>query len=119
MAFTALVTYFVNLVLDFSLQNEFLARNKAGNVYILFVHSAIWGLGIAIVLYYFGLFAWWKVLFLVVGHMIIDAVKARELYRKPEERGNFGRPYDRRDWTALYVDQFLHVVQLAVVLFIN
>lgn len=119
MAYTALVTYFVNLLLDFSMQNEFMARNKATNLYILFVHSAIWGLGIAIVLHHFGLFAWWKVLFLIIGHMFIDAVKARELYRAPEERGTFSRPLDNRDFAALYIDQLLHIGQLAIVLFIN
>jgi len=118
MAFKVLVAYFANLLLDYPLQSEVLARFKGKNLYILFVHSAIWGLGIAIVLYYFGLFAWWKVWFLVLGHMLIDGIKAKELYRAPDNRGGFGRDLDKRDFAALYVDQLLHIIQLAVVLFI-
>ncbi len=115
MAFTALVLYFANLLLDYSFQNEFMARFKAQNNYVLFVHAAIWGLGISILLPYFHLFAWWKVFFLVFGHMLIDFFKARELYRPVNERGA-ARSLDNKDFAALYIDQLLHVLQLVVVM---
>lgn len=41
-----MVLYFCNLVLDYPLQGAFLAEWKCKNNYILFVHSAIWGLGV-------------------------------------------------------------------------
>ncbi|WP_054695267.1 DUF3307 domain-containing protein [Syntrophomonas palmitatica] len=115
MTFTALVLYFANLLFDYPLQNEFMARLKSKNIYILFVHSAIWGLGLSILLQYFQLFAWWKVFFLVFGHMAIDGFKARELYRPANERGTT-RALDNKDFAALYIDQLLHIVQLAVVM---
>jgi hypothetical protein len=101
-----LILYFANLVLDYPLQGEFLATFKTKNNYILWVHSAIWGIGIALALNYLGLFAWWKVAFLVGGHIVIDYWKCRGCYKKY-----------MGDWAALYVDQALHVVQLILVLF--
>lgn len=116
MAYTALVTYFVNLVLDYSMQSPFLFQYKARNLYILFVHSTIWGLGISIVLHHFALFAWWKVFFLILGHMLIDYIKSKELYRPQADRNRPYRTLDRRDFLAIYADQFLHIAQLAIVL---
>lgn len=46
--FTFIILYFLNLVLDYPLQGTFLAEYKCKNNYILFVHCAIWALGIYI-----------------------------------------------------------------------
>ena len=67
-----IILYFSNLVLDYPLQGSFLAEWKQKNNYILFVHCAIRGLGLSIVLIPLGLFAWWKVIMLVAGHFVID-----------------------------------------------
>lgn len=53
--FTFIILYFLNLVLDYPLQGTFLAEYKCKNNYILFVHCAIWALGIYIALYFLGL----------------------------------------------------------------
>ena len=74
------VLYFLNLILDYPLQGEFLATNKSKNNYILFVHSAIWGIGIVLgllILNLYGDYGWWKFFFLIFGHMLIDAWKCR------------------------------------------
>lgn len=102
-----LILYFCNLVLDYPLQGTFLAEYKSKNNYILFVHCAIWALGLSIVLLYIGLFAWWKVAMLLFGHIIIDYWKCRGIYKK----------WHISDWTSLYIDQALHVGQLLLCLF--
>lgn len=97
-----MVLYFCNLVLDYPLQGEFLAKGKSDSNYLLWVHSAIWGLGLSIVLLPLGLFTWTKCIMLVIGHFIIDHVKAHH-------------GYDVLGWDEnkqLYVDQALHILQL-------
>ena len=95
-----MVLYFCNLVLDYPLQGEFLAKGKIDSNYLLWVHSAIWGLGLSIVLIPLGLFSWDKCIMLVIGHFIIDHVKAHHEYSVLDEN------------KELYVDQALHILQL-------
>ena len=101
-----IILYFANLVLDYPLQGTFLAEYKQKNNYILFVHCAIWALGISIVLLPLGLFAWWKVVMLLVGHYLIDYWKCRGLYKR----------WNIKDWNSLYIDQALHVIQVLLCL---
>lgn len=101
-----LILYVANLILDYPLQGTFLAEFKSKNNYILFVHCAIWALGLSVVLMPLGLFAWWKVAMLLIGHIIIDYWKCRGLYKK----------WNIKDWTSLYVDQALHVAQVLLCL---
>jgi hypothetical protein len=101
-----LILYVANLILDYPLQGTFLAEYKAKNNYILFVHCAIWALGLSVVLMPLGLFAWWKVIMLLVGHIVIDYWKCRGLYKK----------WNIKDWTSLYIDQSLHVIQVLLCL---
>ena len=113
-----LFLYFANLVLDYPLQGTFLAEYKQKNNYALFAHSAIWGLGLSIVLMFVGLFAWWKVLMLVAGHYIIDYWKCRGIYKKWPKKTITGNVMGSAripiigDLGAYYIDQFLHVVQI-------
>jgi hypothetical protein len=126
-----IILYFSNLVLDYPLQGSFLAEWKQKNNYILFVHCAIWALGLSIVLLPLGLFAWWKVVMLLVGHYVIDYWKCRRLYKKwplskrtsriIEYDGSAKRITDERvpyisDIQSLYIDQFLHVIQILLCL---
>jgi len=115
-----IILYFANLILDYPLQGTFLANFKSKNNYILFVHCAIWALGISIVLLPLGLFAWWKVIMLLVGHFIIDYWKCHRLYIKKnidenQIPRNSGEP-TKADFNALYIDQGLHVLQILVCL---
>lgn len=137
-----LILYVVNLILDYPLQGTFLAEYKAKNNYILFVHCAIWALGLSLVLIPIGLFAWWKVAMLLIGHFIIDYWKCRGLYKEwfrrryyskfkgnpPEEKDHRYEEYIEAadvcvyskplisDWASLYIDQALHVVQVVLCL---
>ena len=108
-----LILYFCNLVLDYPLQGTFLANFKSKNNYILFVHCAIWAIGISIVLIPLNLFAWWKVIMLLVGHFVIDYWKCHRLYLKKEHRSS---DIGKSDYNALYLDQFLHFVQILLCL---
>ena len=108
-----LILYFINLVLDYPLQGTFLAEHKQKNNYVLFVHSAIWGLGLSIALIGFGMFAWWKVAMLVIGHYMIDYWKCRGVYKKwPQKTVNEEKVPIIGDYGAYYIDQFLHVIQI-------
>lgn len=130
--FNFLVLYFFNLVLDYPLQGTFLAEWKQKNNYVLFVHCAIWGLGLSLVLVHIQLFEWWKVLMLVFGHYLIDYWKCRKLYNVwplskstttiIEYDGSAKKITTKRrpvigDMCAYYIDQFLHTIQILVCLF--
>jgi hypothetical protein len=124
-----IILYFCNLVLDYPLQGTFLAECKQKNNYILFVHCAIWALGISIVLLPLGLFAWWKVIMLLVGHYIIDYWKCRGLYKRwpykliieytEVDNSTFAKKVKApviSDCNSLYIDQLLHVIQILLCL---
>ena len=126
-----IILYFTNLVLDYPLQGSFLAEWKQKNNYVLFVHCAIWALGLSIVLLPLGLFAWWKVIMLLVGHFVIDYWKCRRIYKKwplskktmqnIEFDGSAKRITEERipiisDINSLYIDQSLHVIQVLLCL---
>lgn len=119
---TFLFLYFINLVLDYPLQCSFLAEYKSKSDYVLFVHCAIWGLGIWFALMPFGLFAWWKLIMLVGGHFIIDRWKCREHYKLwPKKKNTDGNGIIAKvpvisDWMSLYIDQTLHVIQIILCL---
>ena len=106
MAINLLILYIANLILDYPLQDEFLKKYKCESNYALFVHCAIWAGGLSIVLMPLCLFAWWKVAMLMIGHYVIDYWKCRRIYKK----------WNIKDWTSLYIDQALHVVQVILCL---
>ncbi len=98
--FATMVAHYIG---DFPLQGDFLAKFKGKSDYFLFSHALIWAGCVSAVLSYFGVFAWWKVAFLFSGHFIIDRWKAR----KEDQSHAFT--------LDLWIDQFLHFLQLVVV----
>lgn len=115
-----IILYFANLVFDYPFQGKLLAEYKQKSNYFLFVHCAIWGIGISLVLMFLGMFAWWKLLMLVAGHYVIDYWKCRGLYKKwPVKRsyddflGEIKEPIIS-DYGSLYIDQFLHIIQILI-----
>lgn len=90
---------FAHYLGDFALQNDYVAKNKCLNLYVLFAHAIVWTLPIVLVLSYFGIFQYWKLAFLVIGHMMIDAWKCKQ------DGG----------WHYLYIDQFVHLIQILMV----
>lgn len=77
-----LVLMFINWICDYPLQNFFLAEWKQKDNLALIIHCFIWAMGVSITLYYFGIFAWWKLIQLFVGHLLIDYWKCRGIYKK-------------------------------------
>lgn len=102
---TFIILYFLNLVLDYPLQDEFCKKYKCENNYVLFVHCAIWALGLYIALYFMDMDTYWKLGMLLIGHFVIDYWKCRGLYKKY-----------MNDFTAYYIDQSLHVCQVLLCL---
>ena len=94
---------FAHFVSDFPLQGEFLANFKGKFDYLLFAHSVIWAGCITATLVLLGIFAWWKVAVLLVGHFCIDRWKARKVNSPSALTGD------------LWMDQGLHLAQLILV----
>lgn len=124
---TFLILYFSNLVLDYPLQGKLLSELKQQHNYFLFVHCAIWALGLSLVLIPLNLFAWWKLLMLLVGHFAMDYWKCKRIYKKwPLFTNNEYNPktdkYEDKlepvfgDIESLYVDQVFHIFQLLLCL---
>lgn len=84
-------------VLDYPLQSDFLAQTKGKYWYSLLAHSMIYGLGMALVFKFLGVFALWKAIVLVVSHIIID-------YKKSNAKNK-----ELALTTYLYIDQTLHL----------
>lgn len=64
---------------DFPLQGAYLAENKGKNDYLLFAHSFIWAGTVSLGLYYFGMFSYLNFAFLLIGHFLLDRLKARKV----------------------------------------
>lgn len=92
-------------ILDYPLQGDFLASTKGKYWYSLFAHCIIYGLGMALVFKFIGVFAIWKVLVLVLSHLIID-------YKKATAKNK-----DLALTSYLYLDQFLHLI-INIILYI-
>ena len=92
---------------DYVLQNDFLAKFKSTNNFILFVHSWIWTFSICLGLKLTNSFSLFDFVFLLVFHFFIDKWKCN---RKDK---SFALTKD------LYIDQFLHLLQIIIVMFTN
>lgn len=93
---------FAHYVGDIALQSEWQVANKGKYWYVLFSHAMIWTAVVCIALVYLGLFQYWKVAFLLVGHMAMDFWKVRQ-------------PKTPDKWWLIYPDQAFHIAQLVVV----
>lgn len=91
-------------IADYPMQGDFLGTMKGKLKYLMFCHCLIWTGIVAGALEHYGLFAWWKVGFLFVGHILIDTWKATHPLK---EKYGLTR--------LLWVDQALHFVQILVV----
>lgn len=77
---------------DYVLQNDFIAKTKGENWYHLIVHSVLYSVPFLI---FFGLS--YSLIFLIISHFVIDALKARY------------------DLIKYWEDQLLHYVVLAII----
>jgi hypothetical protein len=93
----------VHLLYDFHWQGDFIGVLKSDYDFLLHVHCLTWTLCISAVLYYFGVFAIGKFLFLYITHFIIDYWKCRLC------------PVEAKLGWGLWLDQSLHLFTLIVV----
>jgi hypothetical protein len=94
------ILLFFHHLADVSLQPTWLIDNKKKHWFSIYEHCFVWSGVIGLTLYYLGIFSWWKVVFLFVGHFLIDLFKYR-----------FTKNYN---W--VYLDQILHYLQICLVL---
>ncbi|MBI2909398.1 MAG: DUF3307 domain-containing protein [Chloroflexi bacterium] len=66
---------FAHIMGDYVLQGPWIARNKARLWYVMLAHGAIWTGCICVTLQYLGILAWYKIPFLLFGHVIMDTLK--------------------------------------------
>jgi hypothetical protein len=95
-----------HLLYDFHWQGDFIGQNKGKYPFLLFIHALTWSMLLGVVLIFFGMFTTWKIAFLFITHFLIDNWKAR-LPKTPEY------------FYAIYIDQGLHLITIAIASFIN
>jgi len=96
---------FGHFIGDIALQAPWQAENKGKYWYVMLSHCMIWTAIISIALEYLGLLMLWKIIFLLIGHYLMDSWKSRQT-RIP---GN---------WWKIYPDQVWHLIQCAIVYYI-
>ena len=105
---------FIHFIADWALQSEWVAINKGKYWFVMFAHCIIWTGCI-----YFGLIFFdikvnlynpvpmWKLLFLFIGHYLVDLWKCR-VYKKV--------PFcQQKTYKHLYIDQLIHIIQVIFV----
>ena len=97
-----LIILVASLIADYPLQGFFLADYKSKSWVVMTIHCLIWAGSVSIVMYFMGIFAWWMLAFLFIGHYAMDKWKSKH----PTE--------EKYVWTY-YVDQAFHLVQLLLV----
>ena len=101
---------FAHVAGDWVCQNRWMAENKGKYWIVMLAHCIIWTGCICIALQHFSKLAWWDVPFLLIGHYLIDSWKCW-VYSK--------RPFCQQPTAKhLYIDQVLHLLQLAVVVYL-
>jgi hypothetical protein len=101
---------FAHLLADYPLQGEFLATMKGKNHIVLVSHAGIWTGTICLALVLLGFpFSPLDVAFLFAVHCIADYMKAKPI--------GFYKRLNPLGW-GLFIDQMIHVVQIAVVLYL-
>ena len=95
----------LHFVADFGLQNDFQAKFKGNNKYIMLAHCFIWSFCIYLGLWIFGMQSTPKFIFLLSGHFIVDSWKCSL------------KDKSKALTLDLYRDQFCHLLQILVVLY--
>jgi len=94
---------FSHVLFDAGLQPSWMIEAKKKNWIVLVEHCLIWAGGVSLALVLLECYAWWKFVFLFVGHYAIDLYKIKHT----------NDPLDKK---YLLIDQCLHLIQLGVVL---
>ena len=121
---TYFVIFFLMMVAhalsDWCWQTPFIAENKDKVPLVMFMHCLAWTGCLALVLMGFGLFAIWKVVFLFVGHWIVDYAKSKILYGRQNnlcaKAAKDDPKFVKHAWRLVYIDQFIHLGQIIIVI---
>ena len=117
------MTYIILLILahyigDYALQNSYIAAFKSKDNYVLFAHCAIWTFVMTVVSNWIGLVDIHSssdiiivVFVLLIPHIIIDYIKG---YQRLWCSSSFCEKVGLTGEHTLYIDQFLHLVQIIV-----
>ena len=121
---------FAHFVGDIALQSEWQANNKKRYWYVMLSHCMIWTASICVALQFLGLFEYWKVAFLLLGHAVSDEWKCRQPHERQVWDGTThpirrvgGDVVNEKNWKTvsnwwmIYPDQAWHLAQLAIVYF--
>jgi hypothetical protein len=92
---------FAHYIGDWGLQNPWVAENKGKYWIVMVSHCIVWTGCICFCLQWLGIFATWKVFFLVLGHILADEIKCHW-------------PSEIKEW-HVFVDQVFHLIQCGVV----
>ena len=87
---------------DFTLQHDWIAKNKFKDPWTLLAHCFLWAGSVSFVLMCFDNLTLWKILFLFFGHLICDYLKHNGYHKLPFHVRNS-------------VDQGFHLVQILIV----
>jgi hypothetical protein len=99
-----LILILAHYIADYPLQGDFLGVYKSKYDYLLFVHCFIWTGIMCLVLQYLDIFAIWKMIYLFVGHWVVDRWKCR--HKDNKELGLT---------KLLWIDQSIHFLQVLLV----
>ncbi|MGB1041004.1 MAG: DUF3307 domain-containing protein [Flavobacteriales bacterium] len=108
---------FGHFLADLPLQGEWVCKEKGNVALFMFGHCVIWAGVISLVLMALGLFAIWKLVFLFVGHYIMDSLKCRAIKNLPNKGIITKETTDKITMQWVYGDQLVHLGQLLCVLF--
>lgn len=92
---------FLHHVGDVWAQPSWLILNKKIHWFSVYEHAVVYTGVVSLGLYTLGILSIWKILFILLGHFIIDFVKYRYL----------------KNWNWIYLDQGLHYLQLIFVFY--
>jgi hypothetical protein len=100
---------FAHVLSDWGIQgaNAWMTENKGKYWIVMLAHCIIWAGCICVALQYLNKLTWWNVPFLLAGHHLIDSWKCWVYSKKPFCQQSSAK--------HLYIDQVLHLFQLAVV----
>ena len=105
---------FAHYIGDIALQSEGVATNKCKTWYVMFSHCMIWTAAICFTLQWLGIYSFWKAIFLLCGHYIIDKLKCKKPSFFTVNEHIFPE-----NWHFVYYDQIAHIIQLLVVFLIR
>lgn len=102
---------FGHFIADWALQNDFVANNKGKYWIIMLAHCMVWTGVLFMIMSWFGMATYWKILFLLAGHWIVDKHKTNHI------KGVCSQSKEIEKWNMrlLYGDQAWHILQVIIV----